>query len=645
MKTLFALALMLTAASLAADEFSRWTWRVPSPPSILFRKVIFAQDQFVAVGEAGAIMTSTNGTRWFLEETVTTNRLQNVLCSDRFVASGNYGTVVVSPEARHWQLATFPSNNLIAALAYGNDVYVALDHTGYFFRSTNALAWTPTSTRARTGGTDMVFGEGMFVAVGPFGMILTSPNGLDWVERESGTTGGIVSIAYGEGRFVAVGGEGTQGLILFSEDGINWVFQLTDTLLTDVTYADGRFVIVGGNFGGPGVSLSSDDGTYFAGAEGASGLDRPMHGVACGNGVCVAVGVGVFTSGDGGLTWNNVNAGPLETINDFAVRENVVVGVGYRGVILTTTNGVNWVDQRVREDSQWQAVCDNGQMFVAVGGEGALASSPDGFAWTVHDGVTTGDLSAVAHGAGRFVAVAWEATGYPWAFFVTSTNGVDWEERRPLGQVLINRGIAYGAGRFVVFGNNGVFYHSANGLTWAQANTGFSQNPIRVDFLNGQFLGFMNYAAIRSLDGISWSLHATELPGSSSVTYGNGTYLLTAIFPPVLWSSQDGLSWKPEKIGIIDLRSSVYAYDSFFVGGTVVQSQSSLIPNLERVFREIGQLNAEVFGRIGRGYELQSSTNLTDWAFEQDYTQSARQHPLTLPTGPDQRFYRVKLKE
>ena len=77
----------------------------------------------------------------------------------------------------------------------------------------------------------------------------------------------------------------------------------------------------------------------------------------------------------------------------------------------------------------------------------------------------------------------------------------------------------------------------------------------------------------------------------------------------------------------------------------MVQSQSSLIPNLERVFREIGQLNAEVFGRIGRDYELQSSTNLTDWAFEQDYTQSARQHPLTLPTGPAQRFYRVKLKE
>jgi hypothetical protein len=77
----------------------------------------------------------------------------------------------------------------------------------------------------------------------------------------------------------------------------------------------------------------------------------------------------------------------------------------------------------------------------------------------------------------------------------------------------------------------------------------------------------------------------------------------------------------------------------------VLQSQTSLIPSLERVFRDNGQLNADVFGRIGRDYELESSTDLTTWGHELDYQQTQRIQPLTLPTGPDQRFYRVKLKE
>lgn len=651
MKTVATSLIALSTFGLVADEFDRWTWRVPSPPSILFRDVVFAQDQFVAVGFEGAIITSTNGADWFLEETVTTNILQRIMYGERYVAMGNYGTVVASQDGHDWRLGNYINHHLLFAVAYGNDTYVALDASGALAHSTDALAWIPVTPPAPGGGTGMVFGNGLFVAVGIEGMIITSGDGRDWVERESGTTGSINGIAYGEGRFVAVGNEDSSagttgsGFILTSADGITWFLQTVDEPLRDVTYADGQFVILAGDLG-PSSTLTSDDGLYFNGGPppGENGLGYDLDGVACGNGVCVAVGNGVFLSEDG-LNWTLINKGPGGTIYSFVQKNQTVVGVGASGVIITTTNGVAWADRQVREDATWLDLCAGDQGFVAVGTFAALATSPDGYTWTSHENVIDGHFHAIAYGAGHYVAVAWESSGNRYGYFVTSADGMNWEQRRPFANRYFNGSIAYGAGRFVVFGTNGEFFHSSNGLNWLSSNTGFNQTVPFVQFVNDRFMAFNSYAMIQSVDGLSWSYHYVDLPGMSSITYGNGVYLATWGARPALWSSPDGLAWQPEIIGASELHSSIYAYDSFYVGRVVLQSESSLIPTLERVFRENGQLSAEVFGRIGRDYQLQSSTNLTDWVHEQDYTQSARQHPLTLPTGPDQRFYRVQLKE
>jgi hypothetical protein len=649
MKTFTTLLLALTAGSLAADEFSRWTWRVPSPPSIHFRHVVFAEGQFVAVGFEGAVITSTNGTNWFLEETVTTNTLQRIMHGERYVASGNYGTVIASQDGKRWQLGNYVNHHLLLAIAYGNETYVALDASGALAHSTNALAWTPVTPPAPGGGGDMTFGNGVFVAVGIQGMIITSTNGVDWVERESGTTGSINAIAFGDGRFVAVGNEGSSagtsgsGFILSSPDGSAWFLQTVEAPLRDVTFGDGRFLILTGDLG-PAGSLVSDDGLYFDGVPpGDSGLGTNKRGVACGNGVCVAVGNGVFLSDDG-LTWTNINTGPVATIRSFAQKGQTVVGVGNDGVIITTTNGVAWADQQVREDAVWREVSAGDHGFAAVGNRGALATSPDGYTWTSHENVIDGNFHAIAYGAGRHVAVAAESGSTPYGYFVISDDGVNWEPRRPFANRYINASITCGAGWFVASGE-GVNFVSQDGWSWMVRPTGMPSKIMPIKYLKGRFMGPTQGGIAVSEDGLNWEFTPCTRPDTTELAHGNGVYLATSLFKPVLWSSIDGLNWQQETIGVGSLRSAIYAYDSFWVGGTVLQSQSSLIPSLDSVIRDSGQLNAEVFGRIGREYELQSSTNLVDWTREQDYTQSARHHPLTLPTGPDQRFYRVKLKE
>jgi hypothetical protein len=474
----------------------------------------------------------------------------------------------------------------------------------------------------------------------------TSTNGVDWVKQSSGTTGLLVSVAYGEGRFVAVGGEGSNGIILTSTDGEFWQLQLVDAALADVTYADGRFLIVGGSPFGSGISLTSEDGLYFDSPAGDQGLDRRMDGVACGNGVCVAVGSGVFVSDDGGLTWTNATVGPREVIARHAQRQGTLVGVGSGGVILTTTNGLTFTDQRVREDAGWFGVCAGEPGFVAVGIKGALAFSADGMTWSDRVGATAGNLWSVAYGNGIYVAVAWEAEGPAHGYFVTSPDGWNWTERRPFSQTYINRVIAFGAGRFVAGGYDGKYFTSTNGLDWSERSTGTSGHLATVAHVNGRFLGFAPGGTLHSDDGLAWTFAAGEVPNAGAVAHGNGVYLaVTRNWPDVLWSSPDGVHWQREPIGMRDLSSVVYAYDSFWIGGTVIQSASSLVPQFERKVFLPGQTIFDLFGKIGREYELQSSTNLVDWELEQAYEQTTRLHTVIRPADSDQRFYRVKLKE
>ncbi|MBI1175947.1 hypothetical protein GC207_00750 [bacterium] len=645
MKLAGTIMLLIATLSVSADEFSRWTWRVPDPPAALFSKVVYAQDQFVAVGDLGYIMTSTNGLKWNLEVSPTTNQLRSVIYTDQFVASGDKGTIITSPDARTWQLTT-AGDSQIEALAYGNDIYMALDSRGNLFRSNDARQWIPVGDPINKGGRDMTFGSGLFVTVGLNGLIATSTNGVNWVQRTSGTTGILFSVAYGDGLFVAVGAEGTQGVILTSNDGIYWQLQFVDKPLSDVTFNDGEFLIIGGSFMGSGTSLTSSDGIYFNEPASDPGLDWSLTGVTCGGGACVAVGAGMFISYDGGQTWSDITVGPRAPIYGYAQKNSTLVGVGGSGVIVTTTNGVDFTNQQILSDKAWLSVCAGEPGFAAVGVGGRIAFSPDGFDWTNITGATLGELPAIAFGGGIYVAVAWEAVGKPYGYFVTSTNGLDWVERRPFVDTYINRTITYGAGQFVAGGYDGKIYTSTNGIDWTERLTGVGGNTIPVAYLNNGFIASTGGGILHSTDGLTWTFTGGETPNARAMAYGNGLYVaVTGAWPDVLWSSPDGITWKREKFGARDLSAVTYAFDSFYISGAVIQSQSSLIPTLEHVTQGNEQLDASVFGEIGRDYELQSSTDLKTWQHESDYNQGQRIQPLTLPTGPSQKFYRVKLKQ
>ena len=78
----------------------QWTWRNPLPQVNALTSVTWCGDRFVAVGEAGTILASTDGLSWRNHSLDTSVKLNGVACSDgRFVVVGEEGSAFSSTDA------------------------------------------------------------------------------------------------------------------------------------------------------------------------------------------------------------------------------------------------------------------------------------------------------------------------------------------------------------------------------------------------------------------------------------------------------------------------------------------------------------------------------------------------------------------
>ena len=134
-------------------------------------------------------------------------------------------------------------------IAYGNNLFVAIDYTGYFSTSTNGINWNSPSLMM-TGVTEqsaIAYGNNIFICITIDGIVLKSINGETWNKVGTGSTLGNnnwSSIVYGNGKFVALGGTGK---IATSEDGTTWTTSSLDSSREwiGISYGNNQFVALG----------------------------------------------------------------------------------------------------------------------------------------------------------------------------------------------------------------------------------------------------------------------------------------------------------------------------------------------------------------------------------------------------------------
>jgi len=622
-----------------AGPLDHWTLRNPFPQPNDLHDIAFVNGLFLAVGINGALLTSTNGQDWSLQQSRTVNELRAATYgAGQFVVVGNQ-VILTSADGIHWR-NFYPGNYDLAAVTYGNGQFVAANRFGTqnFLVSSNAVDWRPISLGYYSYLNGVTFGDGLFAAAGLSDTLVafTSTNGVDWATQRLGTFGQPEAVRYAGGRFLLVGSSGT---VFTSNDGSQWIKRNPGTTLrlVDVDYGNGAYVAVGVR----GTIARTSDLIHWS-VFNAGTPDR-LEGVVFAQNKFTAVGEsGTTLIAPNGTSWMGQGRGTHLDLDGITTGPGgVVMAVGKNGTVVTTTNGIdlNIFDAGVTNDlhgvafvpySESAAGGSPGKIgrYVAVGDDGIIITSDDGFTWIRQTSPTNTALKAVTYGRGLFVVVGALRT------ILTSSNAVAWNaEPTPTFSLDLND-VAYGNGMFVVAGDGGynrASLISADGHNWTMKSISVGRNMRGLSFAKGSFglIGNDGYAFFST--GGDWLSRNTGILSDGDnlrgITYANGIWIIVGNNGIIL-TSPDTFNWTRRFSPVyVNLHGVRYLPNGTFLAignaGTILQSDR-FAPLLEGA-RMPGGYQLTIHPGIGDSLRIQKSTTLSNWT---DIT------AITNPTKP-----------
>ncbi|GAB3790912.1 hypothetical protein GCM10028818_61640 [Spirosoma horti] len=452
-----------------------WTKRV-SGATNMFTGVVYGGKQFVAVG-VGFLITSPDGITWTTRKLPGLYSLGGVTVGPNglFVAVGDGYSVLTSTDGIIWTPHLFDGPaHYLTGVAYNSALnkYVALASLhGYIYTSTDGITWTASSSGTNADLIAVRYLQGKYFVVGEDATIRSSSNGYLWNPLTVDPTTALYGAAFGNGRYVAVGAYSTiynayrSNLAITSVDGINYTVGETIHVpngarqFNDVAFGNGLFVAVGED----GLIQTSTDGKVWEFRQLVMG--KTLNAVAYGGGQFIAIGEnGFLARSNDGKIWNSLYTGLAKNFKGLSYANGQFTAVGQSGAIATSSNGLIWTihpsitDKELKSvaygNGKWVAVGYDGvvlyridgltvwlglslgnsvhfnhvifanNQFVAVGLDGKIYTSPNGFGWTARESGTTVHLWSLMHSANQFVAVGEPSLENYWttAIVVTSPN-------------------------------------------------------------------------------------------------------------------------------------------------------------------------------------------------------------------------------
>ena len=273
-------------------------WRIRETPFTgHLTGVASAPGQLIAVGRAGAILSSGDGRDWSRVAYDGSGDFHCVAFGNGiYVTGGTFDCLLAtSPDGVNWTtIQTTAGQQAHFGVTYGAGRFVAVGRGGLLiptriFSSTNGIDWQPASVPPTTNTLRSVtFGNGKYVAVGERGTIVTSPDALTWTLQISGTEHHLRSVIFTGWEFLA---GGDSSILLTSEDGISWSTVPFSSFDLRALTTSGTAVVGVGMLGSEGRIQASPHG--FAWSDGASTLPSRLNAVThYGLGRFVAVGNG-----------------------------------------------------------------------------------------------------------------------------------------------------------------------------------------------------------------------------------------------------------------------------------------------------------------------------------------------------------------
>jgi len=481
-----------------------WT-RVDSTVDAWLRGVAHGGGVFVAVGDFGTILVSPDGVTWSERTSPSSAHLNRVThTSGGFVAVGDGGVVLTSALGNSWSMVTSgATGDLFTVSATTLDLLVAGD---FEVRIRIGSGWTnelgredgplPATYLASVGN------SGSFFLAGRTGMMAegfrrgAAP--YQWFPRSSPLRPVLFDGNWVSNLFVAVGDRST---IMTSVDGVVWSYEFPPPAFTNSVFlgVGGTTNLLVGAGGGGALMISP------------SGLTN----VLTTNDLGLVVTQEVNTLG---VVWHAVEPAPTtEDLQGVCHWNDRYFVTGNEGLILSSDDGEDWAAVRAPTTSFLSSITGFSGGLVATGHRGAVVRSPDGDTWSAIPPVSTNWIYRVRWLNEGLVAVGQNGT------ILMSTNGLDWTMRDSGTSTWLTDALWFG-GRYYAVGLSGTVLTSTDGLEWASEGTitfktlyaavtdherivvmGDEGVILRTQILSGTSpVNFLAYSRETSADGSRW---------------------------------------------------------------------------------------------------------------------------------------------
>ena len=293
----------------------------------LFFSVRTSAAAWVAVGENGTIINSTDGLTWSSATSATSETLRGVYFDGvgTWAAAGQRGTIVNSPDAVVWTQQTSGNTNPLWGTVFAGGQWIVSGGSGRVITSPDSVDWASVNGDFSFTLYDIAYdGSGLYVIAGDSSaapIILTSNDAVTWTQQppQPSNPEGFYGISYGANEWVAVGDAGIIRTSAAPEAG-TWVIQASGTSanLRDIVYNGADLYVV---VGAGGVILTSADALVWVSRTSGIGTDIDLVGVEYdGTGLYVAVGTdGTILSSNDGISWTPQTSPIIQNLRDVAV--------------------------------------------------------------------------------------------------------------------------------------------------------------------------------------------------------------------------------------------------------------------------------------------------------------------------------------
>ena len=278
----------------------------------------FQAKSFVAVGDAGSIITSNDGILWDSITSGTINFLNGISFVDNtLVVVGKSGTIFSSTNNSSWSNHSHTDENY-RSVTFGNNYHLFASNQGiYLTKDWNS--WTGMTCGSQNNYTDIGYDNisFYFLAVGENGIISKIEDMKSCSQKLSGTSNHLYGVNFSNNKYIAVGNSGT--IIASSDGGNTWNTKTSGTSqdLFDISYKNNSYVVVGSS----GVILTSSDGDTWSSKN--SGTTKDLYGITYGKNKFVAVGMeGTILTSTDTESWIKRSSGIIVSINDVAYKNN-----------------------------------------------------------------------------------------------------------------------------------------------------------------------------------------------------------------------------------------------------------------------------------------------------------------------------------